>query len=106
VTNIINTRQTLPATQRKTTAWLVTKAGVSAEQYADLQNVVTARSRQFTIESIGFSDMRGIFARLQAVVVMRGPVPQLVYERDITRLGMGFPVRGKEGERRFALNAE
>ncbi|MCB9850581.1 MAG: general secretion pathway protein GspK [Phycisphaerales bacterium] len=102
---IIATRRVLPAAKRTTTSWLITGAGMSADDYAAVQDRITARSRQFTIESIGFSDRRGIFTRLQAVVMMRGPVPQLMYYRDITKLGMGFPVRGKEGERRFALNA-
>jgi len=103
IANIISARKALPAAQRTTTAWLMSSAGLTAEQYGRLSGMLTARSRQFTIESIGFTDDRGIFTRLQAVVMMRGPVPQLVYYRDITRLGMGFPVRGKEGERRFAL---
>jgi type II secretory pathway component PulK len=103
---ILTARRNVPASQRMTTAWLLTSARLSPEEYALVQNQVTARGRQFTIESIGYSDDRGVFTRLEAVVAMRGPVPQLVYSRDITKLGMGFPVRGQEGERRFALRAE
>jgi type II secretory pathway component PulK len=106
VANIVSSRQTIPAAQRTTPAWLVTNGVMKPDAFAAVQNFLTARSRQFTIESIGYSDQRGIYTRLQVVVAMRGPVPQIVYYRDITRLGMGFPVRGEEGERRFALHAE
>lgn len=103
---IIAARKTLPATQRTTPAWILNSAGVTPEQFAEVGGMLTARGRQFTIESIGFTDDRGLFTRLQAIVAMRGPVPQLIYYRDITRLGIGFPVRGQEGERRFALTPE
>lgn len=103
---IVTARRTVPASQRTNPSWLLTAAGLTAEQYATIQSQVTSRARQFTIESIGYTDNRGTFTRLEAVVAMRGPVPQLIYYRDISRLGMGFPVRGQEGERRFALHPE
>lgn len=106
VSNIVTARRSLPPSERATLGWLMASAGVTADQFAESGGLLTARSRQFTIESIGFTDNRGLFTRLQAVVTMRGPIAQLIYYRDITKLGMGFPVRGQEGERRFALEAD
>ena len=60
----------------------------------------------FTIESIGFSDDSGLYTRLQVIVDMRGPLAQIVYYRDLTKLGLSYPVYGEEGERRLVLEDE
>jgi len=97
---ILEKRAQLPPSVRESTAWLMTEKVVqSSNEYAAIAPHITARGRQFTVESIGFSDDSGLFTRLQVVLEMRGPLSQVIYYRDLTRLGIGFPVRGQEGER-------
>ncbi len=98
---ICEKRASISGPIKGTTAWLVTEKILNAAQYAAVQNEITGRSRQFTIQSIGFGDHLGLYVRLQAVVEMRGPLAQIIYYRDLTRLGVGFPIRGEEGDRRI-----
>ena len=103
IPSIIQTRTMLSEPLKSTTAWLVTEGILTADEYAAIQNGITARGRQFTIESIGFADHLGMFTRLQVIVNMRGPLAQVVYYRDLTKLGLGYPIRGVKGERRLVL---
>lgn len=93
---IVAARQSLDADARKTPAWLVTQNLLSPEKFAKIGKYLTARSLQFTIESIGFADHVGTFRRLQVVVEMRGQVEQVLYWRDISALGAGYPLREDE----------
>jgi type II secretory pathway component PulK len=99
IPTLLQKRAALVAPIASTPAWLVTEKVVTPEQYKLFAKQVTGRSRQFTVESIGFGDHTGVFSRLEAVLNMRGPLAQIVYYRDITRLGLAYPIRGKEGER-------
>lgn len=101
---IIQKRATLVGPIKGTTGWLVTEKILDSLQFSKVENQITARGRQFTIESIGFADHVGVFSRLQVVVNMRGPLAQVVYHRDLTRLGLAYPVRGREGERRLVIS--
>ncbi len=107
IDDIITKRATLEPAKKATTAWLWTE-GVfkETEQYAAVQHQITARGRQFTIESIGFSDHKGLYSRLQVIVNMRGPMAQIVYYRDLTKLGLAYPIHGEEEERDLVLEKE
>ena len=96
---IVQKRSELSGFTRSSTAWLVTEKILTAAEYAAVQNAITARGRQFTVESIGFADHNGVFTRLQVVLEMRGPLSQIVYYRDLSKLGLAYPIRGREGER-------
>jgi len=103
---IVQKRAMLSGRIKSTTGWLVTEKILDSFQFSKVENQITARGRQFTIESIGFADHIGVFSRLQVVVNMRGPLSQLIYQRDLTRLGLAFPIRGLQGERRLVLAEE
>ena len=64
---------------------------------------LTARAYQFRVESIGFADHVGTFCRLEVVLKMQGRTCQVAYWRDLSSLGLGWPVHGQEGST-FALN--
>ncbi|NIQ98758.1 MAG: hypothetical protein GTN78_00935, partial [Gemmatimonadales bacterium] len=81
--------------------WLLAEGVLSPETYAEIAPYITVRSLQFTIESLGYADHVGAISRLQVVVEMRGPVPQVLYYRDLTRLGAVFPIREDEQEYGF-----
>ncbi len=100
---IIQKRGALTGPIKSTIGWLLTEQILDSHTFSLVENQITARGRQFSIESIGFADHVGVFSRLQVVVDMRGPLAQVVYHRDITQLGLSYPVRGREGERRLVI---
>ncbi len=101
---IVEKRTQVDPAEKLTPAWLVTSGAVDAETFALISNQVTTRSIQFAIDAIGFADHTGAFKRLQAVVEMRGQLAQLKYYRDISSLGMGYPVRDDERSEGFAFD--
>ena len=101
VAAIVQIRADLSEEEQVSTAWLVTREAVSLETYQQAAPYITVRGRQFTIESLGYADHIGTIYRLQVMVEMRGPVPQVVYYRDLTPLGAVFPIREGEGEYGF-----
>ena len=103
---IVQKRPSLSTAMKSSTAWLVTEKILTVGQYAAIADQITGRSRQFTVESIGFADHSGMYVRLQAVLAMRGPMAQVVYNRDLTRLGLSYPIRGEEGDRDIVRRTE
>jgi len=95
---IIAARANLEGDQLATVAWPVTESVISQEALASIYAQITARAQQFHIEAIGHADHLGMMVRLQAVVELRGHVPQYMYYRDLTALGT-YPIRGtREGD--------
>jgi len=98
---ILQTRLELTDEDRLSTAWLAGEDVLGPEGYARIAPYITARSLQFTVESLGYADHVGGISRLQVVIEMRGPVPQVLYYRDLTKLGAVFPIREDEQEYGF-----
>mgnify|MGYP005858539153 FL=1 len=96
VDTILATRLALDDESKKTPAWLITRDAVSRETFAKIAPLITARSLQYTAESIGFADHVGTFKRIQVVLEMRGQVEQVLLWRDISSLGVGYPLREDE----------
>jgi len=93
---IISTRATLSSEEKSSLAWLVEQGVLELDRLAEMYGRVTVRSFQFSVESVGFADHVGTFCRLQAVIEMRGPLAQILYWRDLTGLGLAWPVRLQE----------
>lgn len=102
--SIVAKRSQIGGNEKLTPAWLLTSGAVDPITFLLITNQVTTRSIQFTIDSIGFADHTGAFRRYQAIVEMRGQLAQIKYFRDITSLGMGFPVRDDERSEGFAFS--
>jgi type II secretory pathway component PulK len=100
---IVAKRVQLSGLDKSTPAWVATSGALPAEQFALISNLLTARSLQYTIESIGFADHVGAVKRIQAVVEFKGQLAQIKYYRDITSLGIGYPVRDDERSQGFAF---
>ncbi len=92
VTAIVTQRQTIPGDQKTSIGWLVANGALDAETFALVSNMLTTRSIQFGADLIGFADHTGTFKRFETVVEMRGHLAQIVYFRDISSLGVGYPV--------------
>jgi type II secretory pathway component PulK len=95
---IVQKRVDLSSDTKATTAWLLTEGVLSVEQYEAVEPMITARGLQFTVESIGYADHLGLRYRLQVIFQMRGPVPQIMYYRDLTNVGTTFPLLREEEE--------
>lgn len=104
VASIVGKRKSLEGPDKLTPAWLVTSGAITPEKFALISNLVTTRSIQFTIDSIGFADHVGSVKRIQAVVEMRGQMAQFKYYRDITSLGIGYPVWDDQRSEGFAFS--
>jgi type II secretory pathway component PulK len=87
---ILAARRRLSGEEMATLAWLVTRKTISPATFKAVSNFLTARSSQFTVESIGFKDDLGIQSRIQAVLEMRGPQAQIIYFRDLTSIGPAY----------------
>ncbi len=101
---IVATRASLPATDKTSVAWIVNQGVVDADRLGKLYNSLTTRALQFRVESVGFADHVGAFCRLEVVLKMQGHVAQVAYWRNLSSLGLGWPVHGQEGSS-LALNA-
>lgn len=101
---IVAKRAQVTGAEKASTGWLVSTGAVDAETFALISNQITTRSIQFAVDAIGFADHVGAMRRIQAVIEMRGQVSQIKYYRDITSLGMGYPVRDDERSEGFAFS--
>ena len=106
ISTVLSVRRELESEAKETIAWLLTETGgvFDNERFAELAPLLCARPRQFTIESIGYlerdgGERIGTAARIQAVIDMRGHVGQMIYYRDLTEIGIGYPLRTEEEEK-------
>ncbi len=90
---IVDTRAQLDADARATTAWLYTApGGVSAEFFKKIAPLLTPRGYQFRVRSFGYNMTHGTFCVLEAVIDLGSGRPEIIYLRDLTRLGPPMPV--------------
>jgi type II secretory pathway component PulK len=97
VQTILSTRpqisdSTPPDPSFQTTAWLMTKASLSASKCQALENYITARSQVYRVQSLGYAASGGPVSRLEAVIDTNMGRPRVLYWRDLTELGKGFDV--------------
>ncbi|HET6428399.1 MAG TPA: type II secretion system protein GspK [Phycisphaerae bacterium] len=93
---IVDLRETLDAEERSTTAWVYAQGVVSAEEFKQAAMCLTARSYQYRVRSFGYSPTCGRFCVLEAVVDLASGRPEIVYLRDLTRLGPPLAPLGEE----------
>ncbi len=93
---IVSTRRNLAADRRNSVAWLHVENLVDAEKFREIAPFLTTRGRQFSFDVVGYGAKSGRFRVLEAVIDTDGPEPRLLYLRDITRLGLPFPLVSAE----------
>lgn len=96
---IIETRGQVRPELKETIAWLAIEGVLDLDTLDVIAPVITARAQQFTVESLGYGDHTGMVTRIQAVIDLVGPMAQTVYRRDITKVGVNFPIREEDLER-------
>ena len=90
--NIVDVRDGLNDETRSTIAWLYAQNVLDAATFKKVAPMLTARSFQFRMKCVGFSVPSGRFKVVEAVVDLAGQTPKIVYMRDLTRLGLPFPI--------------
>ena len=75
-----------------TTEWLVASGALDPETYAAVKDRLTTKSSQFHVEIVGYADHTRQVRRYEWIVELHGPVVQVLYHRDLTRLGFAWPV--------------
>jgi type II secretory pathway component PulK len=102
---IIAARRELSGVEKATLAWLVTKGVVGEAKFRVLLDgkdllepkvggIITTKSSTYRVESLGYADHVGVVERLNVIFEMRGPIAQVVYQRNLTGLGPAYNPHG------------
>ena len=87
---IASVRQGLSPESSRTIAWLLEEQLLDPPQFKQIEPRISARSFQFHVQVIGYSLPSGRYCVLEAIVDLIGPAPQIIYLRDLTRLGIPY----------------
>lgn len=85
-------RAGLDANAIRTTAWPLTSQALDVDTWQAIAPYITTKSYQFHIEIVGYGDHTKISHRAEWIIEMLGPLPQVRYRRDLTSLGMAWPI--------------
>jgi type II secretory pathway component PulK len=89
---IADARRDLDADTKSSVAWLYTQNLLDAAAFKLAAPYLTTRSYQYSLRCVGFGVPCGRYRVLEAVVDIGGGAPRVVYLRDISRLGLPFPL--------------
>lgn len=89
---IASTRKSISPENRTTIAWLVREGVVDAQRFKSIAPYITARSFQFSFQVVGYGVPSGRFRVLDVMIDVAGGQPRITYLRDLTRLGLPFPI--------------
>ena len=79
--------------QRSTTGWLVQNGLVDLATMRQLDRYLTSRGDVFRVQVIGYYDLGGPFARIEALIDRTETPPKVTFYRDLNELGKGYPAR-------------
>lgn len=96
VDNIVATRAKLSGVERASPAWLLTQGVLEENKFRRILDKITTKSSSYRVESVGYADQVGVVQRLMMVFQMRGPVPQVIYYRNLDNLGVAYTPHGEE----------
>lgn len=95
---IASARTDLPPELLTTPAWLYTENVVDADTFKEIAPRLTARSYQFRIRCLAYGWPCGQFRVIEAVVDLARGDWRIVYQRDLTRLGVPFAIDVEQEE--------
>jgi len=93
---LVEARKELRAEDKSTPAWLLTEGVLSEWKFRQVLDRVTTKSSVYRVEAVGYADHFGSVARILTVIQMRGPIPQVIYYRDLGKLGTAYTPHGDE----------
>jgi len=96
---IVGARTNLDTAARETVAWLYTESLVGADRFKEIAPHLSARSFQFRVRCVAYGWPCGQFRVMEAVIDLALGSPRIVYQRDLTRLGMPFAIDAEQEQR-------
>lgn len=93
---IVSARQELRSEDKSSEAWLLTEGVLSETKFRQILDKITTKSSVYRIESVGYADHIGVVDRIMMVIQMRGPIPQVLYYRNLNSLGTAYTPHGDE----------
>lgn len=90
--SIVALREELESETLADIDWPVSEGLVEPETYETLKPRLTTQALQFRVEVVGYADHAHLSRRFEWVIEMRGSVAQVIYHRDLTALGLAWPV--------------
>jgi hypothetical protein len=95
VDQILSNREEEPSPDdigRNHETWLLTEGLVTLEEMKAMMPYVTAGGRVFRAQSVGYFEGPGPATRIEFVVDATSAQPGLIFYRDHSHLGRGYPV--------------
>ncbi|MBU0641484.1 MAG: general secretion pathway protein GspK [Planctomycetes bacterium] len=89
---LVATRRDLDREALRTPAWALTSSVVGLAAFHQMAPYVTTKAHQFHVEVLGYADHARLSRRTEWIIEMAGPLAQIKYTRDLTSLGMAWPV--------------
>lgn len=99
VAGIIAMRRQLDPAALRTTAWPMVTGAVDPYTYKRIAPYITTKAYQVRVEVVGYADHSKVMRRMEWIVEMLGPLAQVRYHRDLTSLGLGWPIDDDDLER-------
>jgi hypothetical protein len=96
VNAIVAARPEVPSADRATPAWLLSQNVIDLYKFRRILDKITTSSSVFRAEAVGYADNVGVIQRVNVVWEMRGPIPQVIYKRNLTGLGPAYNPYGEE----------
>jgi len=93
---ILLAREGLDASVRETIAWPYTQNVVSADTFKAIAPSLTARSWQFHARCVAYGWPCGQYRVIEAVIDLAGTTPRILYQRDLTKLGLPFAMDAEQ----------
>lgn len=88
--SLVQHRESLTPEQKASAAWLYSDAVLTAAEFKLAAPHITTRSLQFRFNVLGYSLPSGRYRAFEVVIDAADKAPQIVYLRDITKLGLPF----------------
>jgi len=73
---------------------------VSADTFKAIAPSLTARSWQFHVRCAAYGWPCGQYRVVEAVIDLAGASPRILYQRDLTRLGLPFAIDVQQEQKR------
>ena len=93
---IVAARKELRSEDKSTPAWLLTQGVLDETKFRQILDRITTKASVYRIESVGYADHIGVVSRIMMVIQMRGPIPQVMYYRNLDSLGVAYNPYGAE----------
>lgn len=97
---MVAARLELRSEDKSTPAWLLTQGVLDETKFRQILDRITTKASMYRVESVGYADHIGVISRIMNVIQMRGPIPQVMYYRNLDRLGVAYNPYGDERRER------